>query len=393
MLYDIAERYYLAGKKEAADGNDYGYDDNGNLTNDGTYKYYYDCENRLTDVNEVNDAAVASYGYDYEGRRISKTVYGSPNVTTKYCYDGEQIIAEYNGSTLVKKFIYGPGIDEPICMIDVVDSNAVYYYHFDGTGSVIALSDVNSVIVERYSYDVFGEPNTTSSIGNPYLFTGRRYDIDTGLYYYRARYYKPGIGRFLQTDPIGYAGGLNLYAYCGNDPVNWIDPLGLHIMNILPMTRVPSIMWALGNQGEKGKEKSFREHVADLTEKAEETIDLSDPSNYSLMDVFNLASNMERQIFGSDARYFNNNFRHAYAAALIARKHRILGRTIVNAYINYYDEPLTTWDAITDRIAEQIGLEISREAEELGQTIAETLLEYYPNVPEIRDNYDFKKKP
>jgi len=135
----------------------------------------------------------------------------------------------------------------------------VYYYHFDGLGSVAALSDVNSVIVERYRYDVFGEPNTTSSIGNPYLFTGRRYDTETGLYYYRARYYKTDIGRFLQADPIGYAGGLNLYAYCGNAPVNWIDPLGLHIMNILPMMRVPSIKWALGNQGEKGKELTREE--------------------------------------------------------------------------------------------------------------------------------------
>jgi len=83
------------------------------------------------------------------------------------------------------------------------------------------------VIVERYSYDVFGEPNTTSSIGNPYMFTGRRYDIETGLYYYRARYYKPEIGRFLQTDPIGYEGGLNLYAYVQNNPVMFTDPLGL----------------------------------------------------------------------------------------------------------------------------------------------------------------------
>lgn len=66
-------------------------------------------------------------------------MYGSPNVTTKYCYDGDQVIAEYEGGSLVRKFIYGPGIDEPICMIDVADSNTVYYYHFDGLGSVVAL--------------------------------------------------------------------------------------------------------------------------------------------------------------------------------------------------------------------------------------------------------------
>jgi RHS repeat-associated protein len=122
-------------------------------------------------------------------------------------------------------------------MIDVAGGvETRYYYHFDGLGSVVALSDVNSVIVERYSYDVFGdstirdangEIRDTSQVGNPYLFTGRHYDSEVGLYYYRARYYSPYLGRFLQTDPIRYRAGLNLYTYCGNNPLNWVDPLGL----------------------------------------------------------------------------------------------------------------------------------------------------------------------
>ena len=161
------------------------------------------------------------------GRRVKKTVYGSPDVVTKYAYDGSQVIAEYEDGSLVRKFVYGPGIDEPICMIDVANGNAVYYYHFDGLGSVVALSNNSGEVIERYSHDVFGEPNRVSDVNNPYLFTGRRFDDETGLYYYRARYYSPEIGRFLQTDPLRYTKGLNLYTYCGNNPINLVDPWGL----------------------------------------------------------------------------------------------------------------------------------------------------------------------
>jgi RHS repeat-associated protein len=138
-------------------------------------------------------------------------------------------------------------------MIDVADNNAVYYYHFDGLGSVIALSNENKEIIERYSYDVFGEPNRTSDVNNPYMFTGRRYDPEAGLYYYRARYYDYYTGRFLQPDPIRYDDGMNLYTYCDSNPANCYDPGGLS--SEPPLTRIRN------NIGEKFRQSRFTKAI------------------------------------------------------------------------------------------------------------------------------------
>ena len=132
---------------------------------------------------------------------------------------------EYDGfGQMIRRYVYGPGIDEPVCMKTGADA---YFYHFNASGSVIALSNASGDMAETYAYSPYGKANQASNVGTPYLFTGRRYDPETGLYYYRARYYDAESGRFLQVDPIGYVGGINLYAYCLNNPVNWVDPLGL----------------------------------------------------------------------------------------------------------------------------------------------------------------------
>jgi RHS repeat-associated protein len=150
-----------------------------------------------------------------------------PN-TIQYLYDNDRAVAEYNGTgTLLRKYIYGPGLDEPIMMIVPGDPNeTVYYYHYDNLGSVIGLTNDTGAWVEKYAYTLYGKPAAASTVGNPYMYTGRRLDTETGLYYYRARFYDPNLRRFIETDPIGFDGGMNLYAYVGNNPLNWIDPWG-----------------------------------------------------------------------------------------------------------------------------------------------------------------------
>ena len=117
-------------------------------------------------------------------------------------------------------------------MIEVADANATYYYHFDALGSVVALSDAAGDTVQTYEYSVYGEVAVEdANHPNPYMFAGRRYDIEIGLYYNRARYYNPFTGRFLQADPIVYGAGMNMYRYCSNNPLNLIDPSGLRDCN------------------------------------------------------------------------------------------------------------------------------------------------------------------
>jgi RHS repeat-associated protein len=205
------------------------YDPKGNLLSDVTNTYTYDDENRQ--ITMTGPGGTAEYVYDALNRRVAKVVDG---VTTYFVYNAAyQVIEERDGGgALAARYTYGAGIDE---LLTMERGGTAYSYHRDALGSVTEVTDAGGALVERYTYDVYGEPSVFdgtgtplagSAMGNPYLFTGRRYDPESANYYYRARMYSPELGRYLQMDPIGYVDGMNAYAYTNSNPVNRVDPSG-----------------------------------------------------------------------------------------------------------------------------------------------------------------------
>ncbi len=210
----------------SSDGVSYTYDANGNtLTkadSTGTTQYSWDFENRLTSAT-VPNVGTTNFRYDPFGRRIQKS---GPLGTTNYLYDGPNLIEELDQSgNVLARYAQGKEVDEPLAQLR---SGTTSYYQQDGLGSTTSLSSSAGALANTYTYDSFGNlPAYTGSITNPFRYTGREFDPETGLYFYRARYLDSSTGRFLSEDPLSFQSGLNYYTYAENNPTLFSDPTGL----------------------------------------------------------------------------------------------------------------------------------------------------------------------
>jgi RHS repeat-associated protein len=221
------------------------YDTNGNLIDDGINRYQYDAFNRLRRVlRKTDDAVIAEYRYDAQNRRTRRVVTNTADFDEeiRYLYDGWQEI-EDRRPDFDRQYVCGLGLDE-LLAIELTSGGgtvpARFFCHDDARSNIVALTDEHGAVVERYGYDPYGRPAIrdstgaslpVSAVGNPMLFTGRRYDPETGCYYVRHRHLHPLLGRFLTRDPLGLSADIgnldNGYTYIGNNPVNGLDPLGL----------------------------------------------------------------------------------------------------------------------------------------------------------------------
>jgi RHS repeat-associated protein len=198
------------------------YDDNGNtLTrtdSSGTTAYAWDFENRLKSVTLPGGTSV-TLRYDPMGRRIQKG-------NSIFVYDGANLIQESDpAGNLVARYIQGPGIDQPLA---VYRGTTAEFYEADALGSITSLTNTSGAVNQGYVFDSFGNTSLiTGTSVQPFRYAGREFDSETGLYYYRARYYSPDVGRFINEDPLGFNAGVNFYAYVGNSPLSFYDPFGL----------------------------------------------------------------------------------------------------------------------------------------------------------------------
>jgi RHS repeat-associated protein len=205
----------------------YTYDNNGNTltktVGSNTTSYTWDFENRLTSVTLPGTGGTVTFKYAPLGHRI----YNSSSTSTSiYAFDGDNLIEETNATgSVVARYSLTQNIDEPLAMLR---GGTTSLFNADALGSVTSLSNSVGAVAQTYTYDSFGKPTASAgSLTNPFQYTGREFDSETGIQYDRARYYDPTTGKFISEDPVRYLGGSNFYAYAKNNTPDLADPQGL----------------------------------------------------------------------------------------------------------------------------------------------------------------------
>ncbi|HTS06405.1 MAG TPA: RHS repeat-associated core domain-containing protein [Candidatus Eisenbacteria bacterium] len=202
------------------------YDANGNALTDAAGKSYtWDFENRMVQaIVPGTNGGTTTFKYDPFGRRIYKQ---SPSFTSSFVYDGSNLIETVNGSgSEIASYTQTQNIDEPLAELR---GSTTDYYEADGLGSITSLSGSTGALANTYTYDSFGNlTNSTGGVRNSFQYTGREFDPETNLYFYRARYLDPSSGRFISEDPARFnPNQANFYSYVGNSPLINFDPTGL----------------------------------------------------------------------------------------------------------------------------------------------------------------------